>query len=308
MADPDLVGLLRIPGQRGLGAVDLVLERVLPARTDLRDGHGTARATVEPKQDRSRVLRRDRPGDRVRGAFGRKGLDRAGRFVARVDEGREVGQDLDDVLPRDVGHQVHPVRPDVADGPQRATAIRLEAPVPVALEQEPVLEVVAGHQPDVTERPGRHGLPGVLVERVVADVEVRRVDQAGRGREFDESGGPVGGHPQRLLAHDVAARGEDRPGLRDMEVVGGGHMDDLDRRVREQVVEGVVGAGHSERGGALRATRRGAAQDTTDIHADAPERLHVDGPDEARADDGRADVGDPPHAQSTHPFVCTRPV
>ena len=53
----------------------------------------------------------------------------------------------------------------------------------------------------------------------------------------------------------------------------------------------------------------GAGQDVTgvDIHAahldaDAPKILNVDGPDEARADDGGAEVGDPCH-EVAHPLV-----
>ena len=197
------------------------------------------------------------------------------------------------------GHQVQPVRPDVADRTQGAAAFRLEAPVPVALEQQPVLEVAAGHEPDVADLAARDDIVGVLVERVVADVEVGRVDQTGRGGRLDQLARLRRRHRQRLLAHDVAARREDRQGLRQVQVVRRGDVDDLDARVVEQVVERVVGARDAEDRGPCRATFRGAAEDAVDPDADAPERLDVDGADEPRADDGRADVGDPPHAWLT---------
>ena len=99
------------------------------------------------------------------------------------DEGREVGHHRHDPVAGHERHQVEPVRADVADGAERAAAIRLQPPVPVTGEEEPVLEVAAGHQPDLAERSGRDDVAGVLVQRVVADVEVDRVDEAaGRRR------------------------------------------------------------------------------------------------------------------------------
>ena len=82
-----------------------------------------------------------------------------------------------DALAGDERHQVEPVRADVADGAQRAAALGLEPPVPVALEEQPVLEVAAGDEADVAELAAGDDLVRVLVERVVADVEVDRVDE-----------------------------------------------------------------------------------------------------------------------------------
>ena len=59
-----------------------------------------------------------------------------------------------------------------------AAAIRLEAPVPIGVVQQPVLEVAAGDQADVAEPAAADELGQVLVERVEADVEVDRVDEA----------------------------------------------------------------------------------------------------------------------------------
>src|SRR4051794_3250865 len=78
-------------------------------------------------------------------------------------------------------------------------------------------------------------------------------------------------------------------------------MDDLDARVAKEVAQAVVGAGNAE-GRCPRGTAvRRAAEDAVDLDTDAPKRLDVDGPDETSTDDGRADVGDPPHAL-THPL------
>ncbi len=187
------------------------------------------------------------------------------------------------------------MRPDVADRPERAAAVRLEAPVPVALEQQPVLEVASGHEPDVAEAAVRDELASVLVERVVADVEVRRVDEATRRGEVDEFRRFRGRHRQRLLAHDVLAGREDVAALADVQVVRGGDVDDVDGVVRQQVLKGVVGAWDAERVDPRLATFRRAAEHAADLHADPPQCLHVDRADEPRPDDGGADVGDRSH-------------
>ena len=83
-------------------------------------------------------------------------------------------------LAGDVGHEIHPVGPDVGDGPQRPASIWLESPVPVTLQKKPVLEVAPSHKSHFAELAGGDSLARVLVERVVADVEVGRVDEAAR--------------------------------------------------------------------------------------------------------------------------------
>ena len=66
VADPELVGLLGVPGDAThVDAVDLVLERVLPAGADLGDADRAARAVLEAQQDRGDVLGRDRRGSTV---------------------------------------------------------------------------------------------------------------------------------------------------------------------------------------------------------------------------------------------------
>jgi hypothetical protein len=107
-------------------------------------------------------------------------------------------------------------------------------------------------------------------------------------------------HGERLLADDVPAGRHDGFRLRHVEVVGRRHVDRVDGRVIEQLVERGIGLGDTECLGARRSALRGAAQHAAHADADPPQRLHVDRADEACADDGRADVGDPPHA-ADHP-------
>ena len=199
------------------------------------------------------------------------------------------------------------MRADVADGPERPATLGLEAPVPVGLEQQPVLEVASGDQPHVADLARGDDLVGVLVERVVADVEVRGVDQPGLGGEGDQLARLGRRHRQRLLADDVATGGEDGLRLREVEVVGRGDVDRVDRRVVEERLERVVRARDAERLGPGRATFRGAAEHATDPDADAAQGLDMDRADEARADHGRADIGDPPHATFTHWLVRASP-
>ena len=118
---------------------------------DLADADRAACPVLEAEQDRRGILGRDHAGDGVGRDLGREGLDRTGRLASGADEGGQVGHDLDDALTGHEGHQVEPVRADVADRAERAAAVGLEPPVPVALEQEPVLEVATGDQPDIAD-------------------------------------------------------------------------------------------------------------------------------------------------------------
>ena len=106
-------------------------------------------------------------------------------------------------------------------------------------------------------------------------------------------------HRQRLLADDVPARGKDGLRLRQMEVVRRGDVDGVDRRVVQQRLERRVGPRDAERLRPGRATFRGAAENAAHLDADAAQRFDMDRADEARADHGGADVGDPPHVTFT---------
>jgi hypothetical protein len=77
-------------------------------------------------------------------------------------------------------------------------------------------------------------------------------------------------------------------------------MDHVDRRIIQELVEGRVGARHAEGIRADPAAFGAAAQDAADLDSDPSQLLDVDGADEPRADDGRADLGDTPHALPTN--------
>ena len=89
---------------------------------------------------------------------------------------------------------------------------------------------------------------------------------------------------------------QDLPRLLDVEVVRRGHMDDVDGRVCEDRFEGWIGARDAERLRLGLAMFRRDFEDAAHLDADPPQLLYVDGADETRADNGRADVGEPPRA------------
>src|SRR6185436_6717918 len=100
--------------------------------------------------------------------------------------------------------------------------------------QEPVLEVSSRDQPDVADPARGYEVVGVLVERVVADVEVGGVDKPAPGGKLDQLARLGSRHRQRLLADDVPASGKDGLRLRQMEIVGRSDVDGVDRRVVQQ--------------------------------------------------------------------------
>ena len=201
------------------------------------------------------------------------------------------------VLAGHEGHEVEPVRPDVADRAQRAAAVRLQPPVPVALEEQPVLEIASGHEPDVAEAAVRDELARVLVEGVVPDVEIRRIHEPARLGEADELRRVPGRHREWLLADDVLAGREDLSALAHVQVVGRGDVDHVDRVVRQQLLKGVIGARNAERVDSRLATFRCAAEHPANLDADAPQCLHVDRADEPSPDDRGGDLGDAALAQ-----------
>ena len=205
------------------------------------------------------------------------------------------------------------MRANVADRAQRPAAIRLQPPVPVGLEQQPILVVAASDEPDVSKLSRRDELVGVLVERVEADVEVDGVHLPAARCTLDEVGGLLGGHGQWLLAYHVAIRVEDESHLRVVEVVRRGDVNDLDAIVVEQLLEAAVAPIDAELTRALGGSLRAGGDDAVHPHAEATEGLDVDGTDEPAADDGGADLTRGPHARG-HPSArgtgfrgnCTR--
>ena len=88
----------------------------------------------------------------------------------------------------------------------------------------------------------------MLVVRVEAGVEAHRVDDAGVGCEADELGGLGGVDAERLLADDVLAGGDRRPGLLGVDVVGAGDVHGVEVGDGEQFVERVERLGQQRVG------------------------------------------------------------
>jgi hypothetical protein len=188
------------------------------------------------------------------------------------------------------------VRADVADGAQGTTVFGLEPPVPVRVEQQPILEIVAGDEPHVADRVAGDHLAQVLVDRVEADVEVHSGDSVRGIRDPDELCGLRGRHGERLLADDVPAGGQDGLDLRVVEVVRRRDVDDLDPAVVENLIEAGVRRGHAQLVRACRRAVLARAKHTVNLDADPAQPFDVDGADEPAADDGSSDVTETPHS------------
>ena len=184
---------------------------------------------------------------------------------------------------------------DVAHRPQRPAEARDEAPVPVGLEEQPVLEVVPAHQAHVAHAAVAHEVADMLVERVEADVEVHRVHATRSRGQVDQLARLVRGHGQRLLAHHVATCRKDLRDLWMVEVVRRGDVDDLHPIVVEEVGQRGIRPGHADAFGAGGASLGGRAEQPMHLHAHASQCLDVDGADEAAADDGGPDIARSPH-------------
>jgi hypothetical protein len=295
-AEPQLVGSLRVPPGGRRRPVDLPLHGVLPAGAHLGDRHAAASAALEADEDRGRVVGDHLAGDRVRRPLRGEGLDGAGRLVANLHERREIGHHALDPEAADEARQVQPVGPDVADGAERAALGRVQAPVPVGVQQEPVLEVVPGDHPDLAQLALAEQLGRVLVEGVEADVEVDGVDHPRVRGQALQLGGLGRRGRQRLLADDVPAGDQDPRDLREVERVRRRDVDHLDALVGQHLVHGPVGVRQAQVGGSLRPVLRRLFQEPVDRDAEPAQCLDVHGSDEPAADDGGADVADASHA------------
>ncbi len=199
----------------------------------------------------------------------------------------QVGEHLDDVLPADELHEVEPVRADVGNGAQGTLPAGIEAPVPVGVEEQPVLEVLAGDQSGLTDLAGLDEGSGVLVVRVEPGVEAHRVDDAGVCREADQLGGLGAVDAERFLADHVLAGVDRRPRLGGVDVVRAGDVHGVEVGDGEQLVERVVGLGQQRVGLAARPLRR-RADHPDDVDTDATQRLGVHRRHPSRPDNSSA--------------------
>ena len=69
------------------------------------------------------------------------------------------------------------MRTDIGHGAEDAAQFGLEPPVPVGVEQQPVLQVMAGHQSHLAQRALADHAMHVLDDRVETQIEVGRVHQ-----------------------------------------------------------------------------------------------------------------------------------
>ena len=133
------------------------------------------------------------------------------------------------------------MRTDVTDHTQRPADGRVEAPIPVGVLGQPVLQVVPGDQPYGSDGPGTHARRCVLAERVEAVDEADGVDQAEFGCGTAEFVGLRRCQCERLLADDVLAGLQRRHHLLVMEVVRAAYVHGVYAVVVEHLVEAFVG-------------------------------------------------------------------
>ena len=175
------------------------------------DGEGAARAVVELEENVGVVFGVDFDAFVIGGLehLAGVGLDFFLRLHAGFVDRAQVGKDFGDLAARDKLDAIAPVGADIGDGAGFATELRDETPVPIGREIEPVLGVGAVGVEDVAELAAfDHGL-GFLDERIIAIVEIDRVDHAGFGGELHQLFGFGSGHRERFFGNDVLAGGDD---------------------------------------------------------------------------------------------------
>ena len=300
MADPEVVGLFRVPGDRGGGAVDLVLKAVLSAGADLGDRHGATRATLEAEGDQRDVLRSDGYGRSFGLPVGGERLHRLDGLPADRNDRGQIGQHGFDPQAGHERREIEPVGTDVGDGAQRAPIFRLEPPVPVRVVEQPILEVAAGHESNVADTAATDQLRYVLIYGVEADVEVDGVDEAARRCELDQLGRLRRGQRKRLLADDIPAGREDLLGLGIVQIVGRRDVDHANAVIAQEVVERGVGGGNAHLLRSGSAERRRGFEQSDDVDSDSPEGLDVDRADETAANHGGADVATVCHEETDY--------
>ncbi len=207
VADPEFVGLLLIPGDARLAAVDFDAEAILVAGRDLAYGEATAGAVSEVQQDSAEVVCVDGDVLVVFGAerLAREGLHAALGLLAGLVKGGELAAHARDGEGGEVLDHVHPMGADVAHGAEFAVVLGLDAPVVVRVVEEPVLGVGTLDGEDFAEVAGGNHCADLLHSRVVAEVVVGGVSDAFGFSQGEQVFGLCAGHRERLLAKDVLA-------------------------------------------------------------------------------------------------------
>ncbi len=256
-ADEELVGILLVPFEARLRAVDLDPHVVLAAVADLRGGHGAERPILIADDGVAVVVER-----------------------SRWLEDLEVRADL---VRQQASHRpakVIGMGADVAEAAGGTALGRIGSPgcllLPLALQPrpQPALDVFRADRLDLTQFAGEHHLAGLPHERVAGVVvgdgedDVRLLDDDRQILSFFER------ERERLVADTMEAGLDGGLGHRKVHVVGGGDRDEVDPLVGgqgpftvEHLLIGAVGAGEVDVviGGAglgpLRVAREGACHE-----------------------------------------------
>ena len=248
--------------REGLGfRRDLEPEAVLAAGRDLRDDQRAGSAAIRLEEGHGEVLR----------PAASWAIDVRATRVAILFAGDELDQ-------------IAPVRPDVRERARRAAQLGIDPPVVVLGAEQPILEVSAVDQPRASSRlpePGArlpHGRV-IAVDKGNGDHRRRR---AGGSEQFICAARV---ERDRLLADDVPARRERREAERNMQVVRGADVDDVDIVGGDQLLGAAVGPFGAELPAGLRGTLRGRRGHRDDLRTGKAGRPRVDSPDEPAADD-----------------------
>jgi hypothetical protein len=237
VADPEFIGAFLIPCRPGLAAVDFNVQPVFASRGDLAGDHASTRARAHVKQDSAEIFCAYRSynvifraeklvGKALNGVFG---------LLAGCVEGLQVGDQRGDAQAGDVLGHVEPVRADIGHAARRAASLRVDAPVPVRVVEQPVLRISALHGENLAQLAGLSHAAQLLHHGVVAQIVADAVAQPrlrGQGNQFPRLADGCG---QRLFADHVLAGFERLFGHRIVQRVGGEDVDRIDGRIAENL-------------------------------------------------------------------------
>ena len=82
--------------------------------------------------------------------------------------------------------QIHPMRSDVAHGAQRTVLLRIHAPIPIGIVEQPILRIGALHDQDFAQIARFDHAPDLLDNRVVAQIVLNAIGEPGVGRKIDQ--------------------------------------------------------------------------------------------------------------------------
>ena len=107
-------------------------------------------------------------------------------------------------------NHVHPVRPDIAHRSQRTIGLRIDAPIPIGVIQQPILRVGSLRNQDFAQIAGLDHAADLLDHGIVAEVVLDAIGNAFLGRQVHQLARLAGSQSERLLAQHVLAGRERR--------------------------------------------------------------------------------------------------